>query len=129
MYGTSHRDAVTLVRATCALALACATSVAHAAVLFDADAGFLYDSNLNRAYERADVRADTALTLDASAGSFWALSGADGLTLFAHGRTELYHRFHGLNWLGAGASASYRHKFGVGSSAPWIAISVDGAYD
>jgi hypothetical protein len=117
-----------LIQVKCALALACATSVSHAALQFDADAGFLYDNNLTRAYAPADIRGDTAFSLDATAGSFWALSGADGLTLAAHGRTELYHRFLGLDWIGAGASASYRHKFGLGSRAPWIAFSVDGAY-
>src|SRR5205823_3826319 len=88
-----------------------------------------YDSNLTRAYAPADIRADTAFALDASAGSFWALSSADGLTLAAYGRSEVYHRFHGLNQIGVGAIATYRHKFGLGSSAPWIAFSVDGAYE
>jgi hypothetical protein len=116
-------------RAACALFMVCASSVANAAWQFDVDAGFLYDSNLPRAYAPADMRADGAFTLDAAAGSFWALSGADGLTLTADARTELYHRFHGLNLLDLGASAAYRHKFGLGYAAPWITLSVAAAHD
>jgi hypothetical protein len=129
MYRTSHYDAVSLVGATCAVVLACAASVVHAALPIDVDARLFYDSNLTRAYAPADIRADTAFTLDASGGSFWALSSADGLTLSAHGHTELYHRFDGLNQIGLGAIATYRHKFGLGWSAAWISFSVDGAYD
>ena len=117
------------VHAACALAIGCASGVANASWLFDVDAGFLYDSNLTRAYAPADVRADGAFTLDATAGSFWALSGADGLTLGADFRTEAYHRFHGLNLVEAGASAAYRHKFGLGYAAPWLALTVSGTHD
>lgn len=116
-------------RATCALAIGCASGAASAAWQFDADAGFLYDSNLTRAYAPADIRADGAFTLDAGAGSFWALSSADGFTLSADVRTEAYHRFHGLNLIGVGASAAYRHKFGLGYAAPWLALTVSGTHD
>jgi hypothetical protein len=116
-------------RAAYVLVVACTSSAANAAWQFDVDAGFLYDSNLTRAYEPADIRADSAFTLDGAAGSFWALSGADGLTLTADARTEAYHRFHGLNLLGVGASAAYKHKFGLGYAAPWIALTVSGAHD
>jgi hypothetical protein len=113
----------------CIIALGCAASGAHAAWQFDVDTGFFYDSNLPRAYAPADTRADAAFTLAASAGSFWALSGADGLTVTADVRTELYHRFTGLDVIGVGATATYRHKFGVGFAAPFIVLSVTGAYD
>jgi hypothetical protein len=117
-------------RGVAALAL-CATSggVARASWQFDVDAGLAYDSNLTRAYAPADIRADTAFTLDATAGWFTALSGSDGLTLAANGRTEVYHRFDGLNLVELGGSAVYRHKFGLGYAAPWIALGVSGAYD
>jgi hypothetical protein len=116
-------------RAACALAIGCASGAASAAWQFDVDAGFLYDSNLTRAYAPADIRADGAFTLDAAAGSFSALSGADGLTLGADVRTEAYHRFHGLNLVGVGANAAYRHKFGLGYAAPWLALTVSGTHD
>jgi hypothetical protein len=120
---------VRVCRAACALIVACGSSAATAAWQFDVDAGFLYDSNLTRAYAPADIRADGAFTLDGAAGSFWALSGADGLTLTADARTEAYHRFHGLNLFGIGASAAFKHKFGLGYAAPWIALTVSGAHD
>jgi len=115
--------------AACALVIGCASGAASAAWQLDVDAGFRYDSNLTRAYAPADIRADTAFALDATAGSFRALSGADGLTLGADVRTEAYHRFHGLNLFGVGASAAYRHKFGLGYAAPWLALTVSGAHD
>ena len=116
-------------RAACAFFVLCASDASYAAWQFDVDAGFLYDSNLTRAYEPADIRADGAFTLDASAGWFWALSGADGLTITGNARTELYHRFHGLNLLDVGANATYKHKFGLGYAAPWISLSVAAARD
>ncbi|TMG84600.1 MAG: hypothetical protein E6H76_13860 [Betaproteobacteria bacterium] len=83
----------------CAMLVAGISAPATAEWLFDADAGVLYDDNLNRAYESADVRADGAVTFGAAGGWYFALSGADGLTLTANARSEIYHRFHGLNLL------------------------------
>jgi len=97
--------------------------------LLDADAGVLYDDNLTRAYESADIRADGAVTLGAAGGSYFALSGADGLTLTANARSEIYHRFHGLNLLGLGGTALYRHKFGLGYAAPWILLAASASHD
>jgi len=87
--------------------------------LFDADAGILYDSNLTRAQAPADIRADGAAALAAAARNLFALGGSDTLTLGANLRGEAYWRFRGLNVVGLGAEASYRHKFGLGWSAPW----------
>jgi hypothetical protein len=118
-----------------ALHLACALLAAGMSVpamaewLLDADAGVLYDSNLNRAYAPADIRADGAFTLSAAGGSHFALSGADGLTLTADARGEMYHRFHGLNLLGLGGTALYRHKFGLGYAAPWILLAASASHD
>jgi hypothetical protein len=116
-------------RAACTFFIACASDASYAAWQFDVNTGFVYDSNLTRAYAPADIRADGAFTLDAAAGSFWALSGADGLTLTLDARSELYHRFHELNLLDVGANATYKHKFGLGYAAPWIALSVAAAHD
>jgi hypothetical protein len=129
MYRTVRLRVRTLACRTACVALACASGAARAEWQADVDTGFFYDSNLPRAYEPADIRADTAFTLDATAGYFRALSGADGLTLVADARTELYHRFNGLNLIALGATASYRHKFGLGYAAPWIALSLSGAYE
>ena len=96
---------------------------------FDVDAGALYDSNLTRAYEQPDIRADGALTLAVAAGSFLALTGADTLTLTADARAEAYNRFHGLNNVVLGGTAAYRHKFGLGYAAPWLLLAVSASHD
>src|SRR6185295_11612087 len=118
-----------------ALQLACAffaagtSAPATAEWLLDADGGVLYDSNLNRASESADIRADSALTLNAAGGYHFSLSGADGLTLTASARSEIYQRFHGLNLLGLDGTALYRHKFGLGYAAPWILLAASASHD
>lgn len=124
MYRTAHRGARTLALATIAV---CASGSAHAAWQYDVDAGLTYDSNVNRAYAPADIRADVAFALDAAAGWFYALSGRDGLTLAGEATTELHHRFGGLDRLELGAAATYRHKFGLGYAAPWIALKLAAA--
>ena len=43
------------------------------------------------------------------------------LSVLAH--NEAYHRFHGLNELEVGASAAYKHKFGLGYAAPWVSLA------
>lgn len=126
MYRTIYRVAW---RIAVFAALLASVGAARAAWRYDVDAGVLYDSNLTRAYAPADIRADGAFTAQATAGWFSALSGADGLTLSADARTEIYHRFHGLNFVGIGASATYRHKFGLGYAAPWIALGASGGYE
>lgn len=111
------------------LLLAATSASARAEWLIDVDAGSLFDSNVNNGYEHEDIRADGALTFN-GAGSYVAtLSGADSLTLSADARSEVYHRFHGLNVLGGGGTAAYRHKFGLGSEAPWIRFSAAVAAD
>jgi len=117
-------------RVVASAALACSWSViAHAEWLFDVDAGARYESNVTRAQQQADVRGDGAATLVASAGAFFALSGADGLTVAANASTESWHRFHGLNLVSIGATAAYKHKFGLGYAAPWISLAVSGSHD
>lgn len=122
MYRTAHRCIRTFARTACAALAAGASAFAHGAWQYDVDAGFSYDSNVNRAYAPADIRADTAFALDATAGWFYALSGRDGLTLAGEATTEIQHRFAGLDRLQLGAAATYRHKFGLGYAAPWIAL-------
>lgn len=129
MNPTSIRSKLGGVRLACALLAGVTSAPATAEWLLDADAGVLYDSNLNRAYESADIRADGAFTLSAAGGSHFALSGADGLTLTASAQSEIYHRFHGLNLLGLGGTALYRHKFGLGYAAPWILLAASASHD
>jgi hypothetical protein len=112
-----------------AMMLLCAAGPARAEWFYDARAGALYDDNLTRAQQAADVRGDGAATLAASAGWFHAPSGADGITLSLDASSEAYARFHGLNLISIGGSASYRHKFGLGHDVPWASITVSAAHD
>ena len=93
------------------------------------DAGAFYDSNLTQAQSAPDVRADGAATLAASVANFSAPTGEDELTLSLDARGEAYDRFRGLNLLGGGASAEYRHKFGLGYTTPWLRVAAAASYD
>jgi hypothetical protein len=115
-----------------AAALLCAGLVAPAAAnewQLDLDAGAFYDSNLTRAQQSADVRADAAATLYAATSQFHALTGNDGLTLALEASGEAYDRFHGLNLIGGGVRLDYRHKFALGLTAPWLRLAASAAYD
>ncbi|MGC1817295.1 MAG: hypothetical protein WA900_06525 [Casimicrobiaceae bacterium] len=92
------------------------------------DAGLQHDSNLSRASHASDVRADRALAVVASAGRFFAPTGADGFTLWLDTSAETYDRYNGLNQVGLGGTASWRHKFGLGHLAPWMALSASAVY-
>jgi len=105
------------------------SSPATAEWLFDVDAGGFYDSNLSNAQNQADIRDDFAAAVAGSIANFYALTGNDGLTLSIDAAGEAYHRFHGLNLLGIGASADYRHKFGLGYTAPWLRLNASASYD
>jgi hypothetical protein len=102
---------------------------ARAEWLFDVDAGARYETNLTRAEQHPDVRADTAATLNASAASFFAISGSDSVTLGVNALAEGWNRFHGLDTASIGVAASYKHKFGVGYSVPWLSLAVSAARD
>jgi hypothetical protein len=109
--------------------LLCAAGPACAEWFYDARAGVMYDDNLTRAQQAADVRGDGAATLAATAGWFVAPTGADGVTLSLDANSEAYGRFHGLNLISIGAGAGYRHKFGLGSAVPWVSVTVKAAHD
>jgi hypothetical protein len=109
------------------IALAC--TQARADWEFGAFAGAFYDDNLTRAESAADKRAAGAATANLSATNFVPLTGGDGVTFTLYGRAELFDRYSGLDNLAAGGTAAYRHKFGVGYLAPWVAISVGASYD
>lgn len=112
-----------------AVALLAAAGPSRAEWFYDVRPGISYDDNLSRAQQAADVRSDGAASLAASAGWFYAPSGADGLTLSLDASTEAYGRFHGLNLLSIGAGASYRRKFGLGYAAPWASLALRIAHD
>ena len=97
-------------------------SLASGDTLLDFQAGAFHDSNLTRAQDSADIRADRAAAVSASVGKYFALTGTDGLTLTIAVRSEVFDRYSGLSHVDIGAGGTYRHKFGLGFDAPWIVI-------
>jgi len=96
---------------------------------FGATAGALYDNNLTRAQNPSDKRAAGAATAGASATYFAPLTGGDSVSGTLFGDGQLFDRFSGLSNLAGGASAAYRHKFGLGAEAPWISTVATVYYD
>jgi hypothetical protein len=111
-----------------AAALLGLTPAAQGEWLFQFNAGAVYDSNLTGAAKAVDIRPGWAAAAEASASQFYALSGDDGLTLTVNLRGELYDRYDGLDFAAIGASARYRHKFGVGRDVPSLSLVVDTLY-
>jgi hypothetical protein len=109
--------------------LLAASPVARAEWLVDVSAGTRYDSNVTATQERADIRADTAATLTATGAFYYALSGDDGLTLSAGARSDLYHRFHGLNDVAIEVGGAYKHKFALGYDALWLSLGISASRD
>jgi hypothetical protein len=110
----------------CALALASSHGCCEWG--FDTTGGFTYDDNLSNGFEAEDRKGDTAAVVDLSAGLYEPLgtSTALGLSLLAH--ADAHFRYTGLDNLGLGARAQLRRKFGLGPSAPWLAIAAQGVY-
>jgi hypothetical protein len=96
---------------------------------FAADAEIFHDSNLTRAQNAADIRADGAARLNAEAGEAWAATGSDTFDAAAFARGEIYRRYHGLNNAIVGGRAALRHKFALGYDAPWILVAAEGSHD
>jgi hypothetical protein len=112
----------------CALVALMRAVPAHAEWMFDAAANWAHDSNLTRASAAADVRADNAAAADFALRWFSAPGEYDSVTLGIEGGGQVYRRYHGLDNARIGASAAYRHKNGVGLTAPWVVVEVVSIY-
>jgi hypothetical protein len=106
-----------------------ASAPSRAEWFVDLSATTRYDSNVNAAQEQADIRAESSATLIAGGGYFYALSGDDGLTLTADARSELHHRFHGLNDTAIDVGGVYKHKFALGYAAPWLSLGIFASHE
>jgi hypothetical protein len=97
-------------------------------VIFDAEGGAFHDSNLSRAISADDIVGDTALNLAASGGYLFAPGDRDALALTGDLHAASFTRFHGMNSIALGGTASWTRKFGLGAFAPWarISASLDG---
>ena len=94
-----------------------------------ASAGAFYDNNLTRAQEAVDKRAAGAGVVNVNATNFVPLTGSDGVTFTIFGRVEAFDRYSGLSNVVVGGAVAYRHKFGLGYLAPWLAVSAGASYD
>ena len=105
-------------------AVACAWTVTlRAEWIVDIGTGATYDSNFTRAQNAADRRPDRALTFAGSVAHHESLSGYDGVTVGIDMQAQLHDRYRGLDFIGIGASASYRRKFALGITAPYGSLS------
>jgi hypothetical protein len=120
-----HRIAAILMGAVICV---CA-GAADAEWIVDVGAGAAYNSNLTRAQDPQDRRPDRALTFAVSVARHEVLTGYDGLTFGIDLRGEVYDRYRGLNFIGIGASANYRHKFGLGTKAPYGVLAASISHD
>ena len=120
---------------TCALFTHCGVLVlgsscpASAETLLNLEGGAFHDNNLTRAQNRPDVRADRAVAILGSVGKYFALTGADGVTLTAALRSEVFDRYEGLSHTVISAASAWRHKFGLGFDAPWVLLSGTVSHD
>jgi hypothetical protein len=110
--------------------LAAATAadpVASTERVADFEAGITYDNNLGNGHFRSDIRGDFFATAATSQGLFFPLGDSDGVTLTGDLRAQAFDRFDGMNNLSLGPTLGYRRKFGLGSTAPWVAVSASAA--
>ena len=110
-----------------AYALLCAPARAEWEV--SASVGGFYDDNLTRAQDAVDKRAAGAGVVNVNATNFIPLTGSDGVTFTVKNRGESFDRYSGLSNVVIGGAAAYRHKFGVGYLAPWVAFALGASYD
>jgi hypothetical protein len=110
----------------CCLMLFCAA--ARSEWGFDATGGFSYDDNLSNGFEEEDRKADTAAVVDLSGGWYEQLSPNTAVSLNLLVHSDTFFHYSGLSNVGLGARAQLRTKFGLGPSAPWLAIAAQGVY-
>jgi len=103
--------------------------MAHAERVYAIDAEVFHDSNLTRAQNAADIRADAAAGLNVEARQLWAPTASDTVNAAAFARGNIYRRYHGLNDIVVGGRAELRHKFALGYETPWVLGSVEGSHD
>ncbi len=86
----------------------------------DAEAGLVYDSNINRSAFANNEKNDTALVPSASFGRVYQLDDATRVRASADFEASVYDKYDLLNYWKAGASLAVRHKMGLGPDVPWV---------
>jgi hypothetical protein len=125
-----RNDAAVIVSWLARVAIPCAlllvATEAHAEWILDGGVGLVYESNLPRAAREADRESDVALVPVLTAGHYFQLTDAMGLTATAEIKPTFYPRFEGLTNLSATGTVAIRHKLGLGALAPWIRVFAGG---
>jgi len=90
---------------------------------FVAEPAAIYDDNVTHGDDSSDIRDDEIAVASVSSGRVFAITGADLITATAELKSAQYLRFGRLGYFDLGPAVSYRHKFGLGVLAPWLALS------
>ncbi|MFL6594773.1 MAG: hypothetical protein ACJ8HQ_04955, partial [Chthoniobacterales bacterium] len=110
-------------RTTCLNAiLAIALTSARADWRFDAETGWLYDSNLSNSDRAADEEHDWSWQSRARAATGFQLSRDLRLSLAGDLVGAVWHQYSGFNQISGGGSVLLRYRFGLGREAPWISL-------
>jgi opacity protein-like surface antigen len=94
-----------------------------AAWLFDASTELHFNDNIFNGEDDFDIKSDTSLSADASAGRYWQLTDNAGLVLVGTAGLEHYRRFTKLSNARLGVSSSLNYKFGLGLQAPVLNLN------
>ena len=86
----------------------------------DAEAGLVYEDNLNRSAFANNEKNDTALVPSASFGRVYQITDAARIRVSADFEVSAYDKYDLLNYWKAGASLAARHKIGLGPDVPWV---------
>ena len=100
---------------------------ARASWIFDAEAGFVYETNVGLAQKARDVKSDGALSTALSTGLAIPLDDRSTASITGDLNGNLHVELPGLSNLGVGVTTAFRHKFGFGPSAPWVRVFGSGA--
>ncbi len=97
-------------------------TVVQAAWFFDASSELHFNDNIFNGALDVDVKSDTALQAELSAGRHWQIGDASGLLIVANTGLEQYRRFTELSHAWLGISTTLHHKFGLGLHAPVLSL-------
>ena len=125
--GVADRSRIRLLPLTLVACVLAFPASSHASWILDAEAGIVHETNVGLAQKARDVKSDSRLSTALSTGivipfddrSIASITG----DLTGNGHVELP----GLSNLGVGATTAFRHKFGLGPSAPWVRVFGSGA--
>ena len=112
-----------------ALAAAALPFCARAEPFYGGELRYAYDDNLTLASAGADRLGDSLASVRGYAGEFLVPARDDTLSFTAGAQAFGYARYTLLDEASLEASATWRHKFGLGFAAPWLSVRVDAGHD